>query len=50
MERFSIIIEKMFCITEHEERKMSYSNDDDVFEGYKIKSALTFKIFSTLLF
>ena len=28
--------------------KVSYSNVDDTLEGYKIKSALPFKIFSTL--
>ena len=39
----------MFLITEQEERMMSYSNVDDVFEGYKIKSALPFKFFLTLL-
>ena len=27
----------------------SYSNVDDTMEGYKIKSALSFKIFSTLI-
>ena len=29
---------------------MSYSNVDDTLEGYKIKSALPFKIFSTINF
>ena len=43
---------KVNSVIKHEDRKkaalVSYSNVDDPLDGYKFKSALPFKIFSTL--